>query len=109
MKNAEGIEAFDIPSEFNIKNENGPGAGAMMRLRDEAEFIVPCLLAVRDCFDEIVVVLNRTSDGTRELIEALDPPNCRIYEYPFEIAFRGPDHAAVPPNSIHHSAYFYNW
>ena len=109
MKNAEGIEAFDIPSEFNIKNENGLGAGAMMRLRDEAEFIVPCLLAVRDCFDEIVIVLNRTTDRTRELIEALDPPNCRVFEYPFEIAFRGPDHAAVPPNSVHHSAYFYNW
>lgn len=107
MKNIEGLKDFDIPPDFNIKHR--AGFGAMMRLRDEAEWIVPCLLAVRDCFDEIVVILNRSTDNTREMIEALRLPNCRIYEYPFEIAFRGPAHAAVPPASVRHSAFFYNW
>lgn len=105
--NTEKISEFDIHEELHTHSHDG--VCAMMRLQNEEEFIVPCLLAVRNFFDEFVIVYNKTTDATRELVEAVGLKNMRVYEYPFDVAFRGPDHVDVPVNSVHHSAFYYNW
>lgn len=107
LKNIEGKIEFDISD--NLTNFSSSGVCAMMRLKDEEEFIVPCLLAVKDFFDEFVIVYNNTQDKTRELINAVKLPNLHTYEYPFELAFRGIDHTQISVNSLYHAAYYYNW
>lgn len=107
LKNTEGNTEFDISD--SLMSFSSSGVCAMMRLKDEEEFIVPCLLAVKDFFDEFVVVYNDTQDKTRELVKAVGLPNLHTYEYPFELAFRGNDHTQIPVNSLYHAAYYYNW
>lgn len=107
ITNAEGLQEFDIPD--SLATHISSGVCAMMRIGSEEEFIVPCLLAVRDFFDEFVVVYNKTRSKTRELIQAIGLNELHTYDYPFDITFRGELHALTPVNSLHHSAYYYNW
>jgi len=107
LRNREGRSEYDLPADFNVKHRDG--ISAILRLKDEAEWIVPCLLAVRNFFDEFIIAYNGTQDATRELVAALELPNVATYEYPFEIAYRGRTHTTVPPDSLHHSAYFLNF
>lgn len=107
ITNVEGLQEFDIPDSLTIPVSSG--VGAMMRIGSDEEFIVPCLLAVKDFFDEFVIIYNKTHSRTRELIDAIGLSGLHTYEYPFDIAFRGEAHVKTPVNSLHHSAYYYNW
>lgn len=105
MRNFEDIKEFDVQETAPTQD----GVCAMMRIGHSEEFIVPCLLAVEDFFDEFVIVYNNTDKQTRDLVDAVGLKNLSTYEYPFEIAYRGPDHKETPVDSVHHSAYYYNW
>lgn len=110
IKNIEDISEYNIPDNFNVKNEFG--FSAMMRIKNEEEYIVPCMIAAKDIFDEFIIAYNNSTDGTRFLINQLKgwfPKPILECEYPFDLEFRGPAHQQIPVNSLKHSAYFYNW
>jgi glycosyltransferase involved in cell wall biosynthesis len=88
------------------------GLSAFVRCKNEEEYIVASLLSVYRIFDEIVVILNNSTDRTRELVEELivDHPKIRIVEYPHECAAVGVKYfESVSTNPISSIAKYYNW
>ena len=107
LKNHENIQEFYIDKEW-YKNRK-KGISAMIRLKDEEEFIKPCLLSIKDHFDEIIITLNNCTDRTPQIIEELNLSNVKVFDYPFKLHHNGPGHNEIPENSVHDNAYFYNW
>ena len=107
LRNREKIDEYYIPEDW-YKNRR-KGISAMLRVRDEEEFIKPCMLSIKDFFDELVIGLNKCSDRTPQIIKELNYPNVKIFEYPFTLHHNGPGHNQIPENSVHDNAYFYNW
>lgn len=88
------------------------GLSAFVRCRNEEEYIVASLLSGYRVFDEILVILNHSTDRTRELVEDLmtDHPKIRLLEYPHRCQPVGQGYfegvAATPDTSL---ARYYNW
>ncbi|HSI54478.1 MAG: glycosyltransferase family 2 protein [Ramlibacter sp.] len=88
------------------------GISAFVRCRNEEEYIVASLLSAYRVFDEIVVILNHSTDRSRALVEDLitDHPKIRLVDYPHECAAIGPGYhervLAQPDASL---ARYYNW
>jgi glycosyltransferase involved in cell wall biosynthesis len=88
------------------------GLSAILRCKNEEEFIVSSILSTYPVFDEIIVILNNSTDRTRQLVDVLarDHPKIRLLEYIIEISRSGPNYyekvRARPESS---SANFYNW
>lgn len=104
--NIEGLEDWNITIP---KRE--PGISAMVRLLDEAEWMIVALESIEWC-DEIAICLNgEQHDGTDRLAKewAKDRKHVFVYTYPFECIANGPGHDEQPINSVHERAYFYNW
>lgn len=106
-ENREGHSEYAIPRDFFCNRE--PGVSAFIRLKDEAEWIVPCLQSICGVFDEIIAVFQNCTDNTEALVESLDLPNVRSFHYPFDSFPNGPGHDRYPADSIRHKAYYYNW
>jgi len=107
LENAEGIADYFIRCDWHAGRRRG--ISAFLRVKDEEEFIEPCLLSIKDFFDEIVIALNDCTDSTPQIIEGLALPTVRTYDYPFKLHHNGPGHDAIPANSVHDNAYYYNW
>lgn len=107
LKNVEAAEAYFISEDWHSIRK--PGIAAMLRVKDEEEFIKPCLVSIKDFFDEIVIALNCCTDNTPKIIAELNLPQVRVLEYPFTLHHNGPGHNHIPENSLHDNAYFYNW
>ena len=61
------------------------GISAVVRVKNEEEWIEPCLLSVSDAVDELVVVDNGSTDGTPEILARLAPalaPKLRLFSRP---------------------------
>jgi hypothetical protein len=90
---------------------------AMVRVKNEEEFLYPAIKSVVDHVDEVVVVDNLSSDGTPEVIQALKqeyPDRLCCHEYPYEIRRRGREHWELAStrqgrHSPHLSSTYYNW
>ncbi len=88
------------------------GLSAFIRCRNEEEYIVASVMSIYRVFDEILVVLNDSTDRTRELVEDLARklPKIRLLEYPHRCAPIGPGYhervLAEPDSSL---ASYYNW
>lgn len=113
-RNREGLRDFDIREDWHADRE--PGLSAMMRIKDEETWVALAIESILDWCDEIVIALQPCSDRTPEIVQRYaDRPNVRVVFYPFMIAPMGPSHgswrghASCPDNSVHASAYFYNW
>lgn len=88
------------------------GISAFLRCRNEEEYIVASILSVYRVFDEIVVILNDSTDGTRELVEDLitDHPKIRLVTYDFACAPAGEGYReAVERDPSRSLARYYNW
>lgn len=107
IKNIERIEKYYYPYDLSKNRKNG--VSAVVRCKDEAEFIIPSLLSVKDFFDEIVIVLNNCIDKTEELIKLLNLPNLKIFYYPFDVIPAGPESIKVDPLSVHNIVYYTNY
>ena len=89
-----------------------PGLSAFLRCRNEEEYIVASILSAYRVFDEIVVILNDSTDATRELVQDLmtDHPKITLTEYQQECAPAGPGYLETveqhPERSL---AKYYNW
>jgi glycosyltransferase involved in cell wall biosynthesis len=88
------------------------GISAFVRCQNEEEYIVASLLSVYRVFDEIVVIVNRSTDRTRELVDELAARHdrIRVLEYPNACSAIGPGYRervlAEPDSSL---AAYYNW
>lgn len=109
--NRESLPYWNI----NPKHLHGrtPGLSAMVRVKDEAEWITFSLDSVVDWCDEVAIFIQGTqTDRTRELVAAwawAHQAKTVVYEYPFESLPNGPGHNRQPRGSVHERAYFYNW
>lgn len=89
-----------------------PGISAFVRCKNEEEYIVASLMSAYRVFDEIVVILNNSTDGTRGLVEDLmrDHPKIRLLNYDYECVPSGPGYIEeirkTPDGSL---ARYYNW
>lgn len=107
FENRERSEKYYIPREFYKGRK--PGLSAMIRLKNEEEWIRLCLLSIKDWFDEIIVTLQNSTDRTEEIIREMNLPHLKTYHYPFDSFPNGPGHDAYPLDSVHTRAYYYNW
>ena len=90
---------------------------AMMRVKDEEEFLDASVRSIVDLADEVVLVDNLSTDRTPEIIEALRrayPGKVVTYSYPHAIRSRGREHwelASSPdgPRSPQLTSTYYNW
>lgn len=113
--NIEGLTDWNIREQFWLAPDGTRrefGLSAMIRLRNEAEWIIPSLESIAGWVDEIVITLQGDqTDGTDLLVEdwAKDRDNVFIYSYPFLSYPNGPGHDKQPRGSLHERAMFYNW
>lgn len=98
-----------------LSNRRKPtGLSAMLRVRNEEEFIRKCIESIADVFDEIVVIDNGSTDATYDILQEMSEraeffDSLKLHQYPFSIARCGPDHAATNEFSLSSLAYYYNW
>jgi len=75
---------------------------AMVRVKDEEEFLYPAVKSIVDHVDEVVVVDNLSSDRTPRIIAALKqqyPDKLSCHAYPYEIRKRGREHWELASSS----------
>ena len=90
---------------------------AMLRVKNEIEFIERSMLSIINLVDEMVVVDNLSSDGSAEVIAALAtqyPAKVKAYRYPHLVARYGEEMQALArtPGGRKSPAFlpnFYNW
>lgn len=90
---------------------------AMMRIKDEHQFLDAAARSIIECVDELVLVDNQSSDGSREIEQRLlrdYPHKVRLFDYSYDIARRGSEHedlaaSAAGRRSPHLSSNYYNW
>lgn len=107
-------ESIERLTDWNIPAEHPriPGLSAFIRLKDEAEYIIPALESIKGWCDEIVIALQGDqTDGTAELVRdwAKDKNKVRVLVYPFDSVPNGPGHDKQQRGSVYERAYFYNW
>ncbi|MFM9847915.1 MAG: glycosyltransferase [Hyphomicrobiaceae bacterium] len=90
---------------------------AMLRVKNEIEFLERSIKSVVDSVDELVVVDNLSTDGSADVIanlSKLHPDKIRAYNYPHEMARYGEEmeKLAAMPNGMKSPSFlpnFYNW
>lgn len=94
----------------------GPKAlSAMVRIRNEEQFLRTAILSIVDVLDEVVLIDNLSDDGTPSIIADLvreNPGKVRSVVYPYEIARVGRENmelAASDRGSPRLLANYYNW
>lgn len=110
-ENIEGLSFWGIQPDHWL--ERVPGLSAMVRLKDEAEWVIPALDSIVGWCDEVAIFLQgEQTDGTDTLVgewAQQHPSRARVFYYPFESLPNGPGHEKQPRGSVHERAYFYNW
>lgn len=107
LRNREGVAALDIRSDWHANRV--PGLSALIRLRDEATWCEKAIESFLPWVDEAVIVVQPSQDETRQIVERYRSETVRIFEYPFQTHPSGPGHDSMPPDSVHASAYHYNF
>lgn len=107
IKNIENIERYFYEPDLSLNREDG--VSAIVRVKNEEEFIIPSLLSIKDFFDEIIIILNCSTDKTFELVDSLNLPNLKIFNYDQPIVPAGPESVDVDANSVHNIVYFTNF
>lgn len=107
LKNREELEDYNIPEDW-YKNHK-KGISAMVRVRDEEQWIGPCLESILPFFDEIVVVINNSKDRSKEIVNAFKSDKIKVYDYPFDLNYGHPNYSETPEDSLHEKSYHLNW
>lgn len=95
-----------------IVTERPFGLSAFVRCRNEQDYIVASLMSIYRICDEIVVVLNNSTDHTGDLLKKLvvHYDKIRVLEYPHACSAVGPgyyERVTIEPSSS--LASYYNW
>lgn len=107
-KNAENILQYNIKLDISGRK---PGLSAMLRVKNEAEYIKQSILSIINDVNEVVVVLQgKQSDNTKEIVLELKKTyDIKLFEYPYDSFPNGPGHSKQKIGSVYERAYFYNW
>ncbi|QCW52215.1 hypothetical protein FE634_20530 [Nocardioides dongxiaopingii] len=113
----EGDPTYDVRWPWNAGAPTRPlppGLTCVFRVRDEARNLPWVLPPVLAAVDHVVLVDNRSGDGTAELglrvaAEAGASARYTALDYPFEVSRAGHEHLLTPPDSVHSLTHFYNW
>ena len=110
------IEERSLFLENRFKSRSiGHGISAMIRIKNEGSNIYNVLTSIKNCFDEIVVIDNNSSDNTISEIDratkdfSILKNKLKLYHYKFEISKCGIDNFREPQNSPNSLASFYNY
>ncbi len=107
LRNREGRAAFHRECGPDHGNRRA-GLSAMFRVHNEEAWIGLALDSVLPWVDEAVVVLNRCTDRTAEIVSRYGD-DVRVFDYPFKLHAMGPGHDDCPADSVHACAYYYNY
>lgn len=109
----DNIEALSVLRIPDYPGSRVSGLSAMLRVKDEGEWLGRALESIAGWCDEIVIaVQGEQVDETRRIAETAartDPKRIRALYYPFDSRPNGPGHADQPHGSVRERAYFYNW
>lgn len=109
--NSEGLAEWNISREF--WKGRRPGISAMMRIKNEGQFLEYAVDSIADWHEEICLFpQGEQTDNTLEVCEKLKAKyrgKVVVYPYPFESVQNGPYHDYQKRGSVHERAYFYNW
>ncbi len=100
-----------------IRRHRQKQISAMVRVRNEEEFLYPSVKSIADHVDEIIIVDNLSTDRSPSIIESLRreyPHKAAHYRYPYEIRRVGREtwelaSSPAASSSPHLSANYYNW
>jgi len=100
------------PQDFDPSNKK-PGVSAILRLRNEADYLEQALNSILPFFDEFVIVYNQCSDRTPEIVEQFvskDPQRVKAFHYLPEVFPQGSEqHRALPANHVSSMVHYANF
>ncbi len=110
----EGDPAYDVRWPWNHDVTATPGLTCVFRVRDEARNLPWVLPPMLEAVDHVVLVDNRSGDGTAEVgariaAERGAAERYTAASYPLEVSRAGPEHLRTEPDSVHSLTHFYNW
>ncbi len=90
---------------------------AMVRVRNEADYLYPSVSSIVDHVDEVVLIDNLSTDGTAQILETLRREHrdkITLHAYPYRIRRVGHENWELwqrepERSSMHLSANYYNW
>lgn len=96
---------------------DGDAITAMLRIHNEAEFLDAAVRSIADLVDRILLVDNRSTDRTPQIIRRLlldYPEKAEAHRYPFRVARVGSEHRHLvargkDTRSPHLLSAYYNW
>lgn len=100
------------PEDFDPSKKK-PGISAIVRLRNEADYLVQVLNSILPFFDEFVIVYNQCSDRTPEIVEEFvskEPQRVRAFHYLPEVFPQGSEqHRMLPANHVSSLVHYCNF
>lgn len=110
------IELVQVPTfrreDFDSAGKR-PGLSAIVRLRNEEDFMAASLNSILPYFDEIVIVFNDCTDRTPEIVAEFvrqDPERVRAFHYGPRVFPQGSEqHRRLPANSVHSLVHYSNF
>ena len=81
----------------------------MLRIKNEDQFIKPCIESILPWFDEVVVCLQNCTDNTEEIVRSFDNPKIKIHLYDTDSWPNGDGYINQDATSPYSRTYFYNW
>ncbi|HEX9563501.1 MAG TPA: glycosyltransferase [Gemmatimonadaceae bacterium] len=104
-------------ASWRVRLQSKRHLSAMVRVRNEEEFLFAAVSSVADHVSEIIIIDNLSQDGTPDVIAALQneyPAKITVHTYPFAVRKVGREHwdlASQPTRrpSPHLSSTYYNW
>jgi hypothetical protein len=106
-KNREKIKEFNLNKRFFKYRKHG--VSAMMRVKNDADWIYYAITSILEYVDEIVIVLQKSTDNTEKIIESIESDKIKVYNYPFETFPTGKYHFKYVKNTVFNLAYYYNY
>lgn len=105
-------------AEFAVSwRDARPGAGtftAVLRVKNEATSLPWVLPGLFRSVEAVVLIDNGSDDGTPDIAQQVAKEHdaqdqLRVLHYPFSVGRCGPEHRAIPMDSITSLSYYYNW
>jgi Beta-1,4-N-acetylgalactosaminyltransferase (CgtA) len=100
------------PEDFDPARKK-PGVSAILRLKNEQDYLEKALNSIRPFFDEFVIVYNQCSDRTPEIVEKFaieEPKRVKAFHYLPKVFPGGSEqHLALRADHVSSLVHYYNF